>query len=128
MKSQTLAFLGKSERVLVAAKNLLADGDCEFAAGRAYYALFYAAQALLCERGLRFRKHSGVHSAFGEKLVKTGELDPKFHRWLLAAFEMRIIGDYGVEAEFTNEEVEETIERAEEFLRAARQLLERADS
>ena len=36
-----------------------------FAASRAYYAMFYAAEALLQSRGLAFSKHSAVHAAFG---------------------------------------------------------------
>jgi uncharacterized protein len=34
--------------------------DVDFAAGRAYYAMFYIAEALLSEKGFRSRKHGGV--------------------------------------------------------------------
>jgi uncharacterized protein (UPF0332 family) len=34
--------------------------------------MFYVAEALLFEKGLQFRKHSGVHSAFGEHFAKAG--------------------------------------------------------
>jgi hypothetical protein len=52
--------------------------------------MFYTAEALLNERSLRFKKHGGVHAAFGEHFAKPGLLDAKYHRWLLAAFEKRI--------------------------------------
>ena len=42
---------------------------------------FYLAVALLNERDLHFRKHAGVHAAFGEHFAKTGVINPKFHRW-----------------------------------------------
>lgn len=84
----------------------------EFAAGRAYYAMFYTAEALLAEQGLRFRKHGGVHAAFGQHFAKTAQLDPKFHRWLLDGFDKRGQGDYGLEAVLTTEEIERMIEQA----------------
>lgn len=82
------------------------------------------AEALLNERGLTFRKHAGVHSAFGEHFTKTGLLDPQFHRWLLAAFNKRVAADYGVDAEFSPAEVEQMLKQAGEFLQAGRELLE----
>jgi len=61
----------------------MASETPEFASGRAYYAMFYATQALLQEKGIELRKHGTVHSAFGEHFIKTNLLDTKLHRWLL---------------------------------------------
>lgn len=44
----------KAARAIRAAQRLLDDKDKEFSAGRAYYAMFYAAEALLNEKALRF--------------------------------------------------------------------------
>src|SRR3989338_4572902 len=115
MKDLTKQFLEKAQEAIVAAQQLLAEDHIEFAAGRAYYAMFYVAEALLSEKGLRFRKHGGVHGAFGEHFAKTSELDPKYHRWLLEAFNKRITADYGVEAVVTPEEAGRVIEQAREF-------------
>jgi uncharacterized protein (UPF0332 family) len=52
MKSETNALLEKSERAIKSAEHTLADGDLDFAASRAYYALFYIAEALLGEKDL----------------------------------------------------------------------------
>ena len=123
MKEASGKFLDKATRAIQASKRLLDSGDAEFAVGRAYYAMFYVAEALLDEKGLRFRKHGGVHGAFGERFVKTGELDPKYHRWLLEAFNKRITADYGVEAVVTPEDVVSMIEHAHEFLHEARRYL-----
>ena len=116
-------LLQKAARAVTAAERLLDAGDTEFAIGRAYYSRFYVATALLDERGLQFRKHSGVNSAFGQYLVKTGEWDQKYHRWLLEAFNSRIVGDYEVAAEFSEDDVRTTIDRAREFLEEARRRL-----
>jgi uncharacterized protein (UPF0332 family) len=66
MKDSSKQLLEKASRAINAANTLLNNGLSEFSTGRAYYAMFYTAEALLNEKGLRFRKHGGVHSAFGE--------------------------------------------------------------
>ena len=124
MKDETQKLLDKASRAIKAAEDLLQHGDTDFAAGRAYYAMFYIAEALLSEKGLRFSKHGGVHSAFGEHFAKSGLLDPKFHRLLLDAFDKRLQGDYGVEAIITSEDASLMIAQAGEFLQAAKQFLE----
>ena len=78
--------------------------------------MFYVAEALLNEKDLQFSKHGGVHGAFGEHFIKTGLLDPKFHRWLLDAFDQRIEGDYGIEIVAIPQDVNELLNQAREFL------------
>jgi len=82
-----------------------------------------AAEVLL-DAGLRFRKHSAVHAAFGERYSRTGVLDPRYHRWLLDAFDRRIASDYETEGTISPHEVRTAISQASEFLAAARHLLE----
>ncbi|MBI4358148.1 MAG: HEPN domain-containing protein [Candidatus Omnitrophica bacterium] len=69
MKEDTRKLLEKAERALQTANSLLHSNDMEFIAGRAYYAMFYVAEALLNEKDLTFGKHSGVHSAFGQHFI-----------------------------------------------------------
>ncbi len=123
MKEATAKLMEKAARSLVAAERLTKSGDAEFAVGRAYYAMFYAAQALLNEKGLRFRKHGGVHGAFGEHFVKTGLMDRKYHRWLLEAFGKRVTGDYGVDADVSSDDASVLIGQAQELLQAAKEIL-----
>ena len=128
MKEEARKLLKKAARSIDVAARLLRDGEEDFAVGRAYYAMFYTAEALLGERDLRFSKHSGVHAAYGQYFAKTGLLDPKYYRWLLVAFDNRIIGDYGVEGWLPAEDVAETIEHAREFLQVAIRHLEKSIS
>lgn len=123
MKEVTRQFLDRAGEAVVAAQQLLAGGHAEFAAGRAYYAMFYTAEALLNEKGLRFRKHGGVHGAFGEHFAKTNVLDPKYHQWLLAAFEERITADYEVGETIETAQAETVIRQAREFLQTAQRYL-----
>ena len=123
MKRKTEQLLAKARDAIEAAELLLGARKNEFAAGQAYYAMFYIAEALLFEKGLEFRKHSGVHAAFGEHLVKKGKFHPKFHRYLLEAFESRLEADYGVDVRLTEKAVRELITRAKEFLQVAEDYL-----
>lgn len=118
MKASTEPFL-RNARAVDAAKVLLRENNNDFAAGRAYYGMFYVAQALLNERGLHFRKHSAVHAAVGEHFAKTAVLDNKFHRWLLDASDKRLLADYDAEMTLGREDVEQMIAQAEEFLETA---------
>jgi uncharacterized protein (UPF0332 family) len=120
---ETRKLLEKARRAIQAAEMLLQRGDADFAAGRAYYAMFYAAEALLSEKGLHPRKHGGVHALFGEQFIKTGLMDAKLHRFLLDAFDRRLQADYGFEAVLGTEEVTTMIEQAREFLEAAEKFL-----
>lgn len=126
MKQTTRKLLEKATRSLRVAERLRKSGDAEFSVGRAYYAMFYAAEALLNEKGLRFRKHGGVHGALAEHFVKTGLLDKRYQRWLLAAFNKRIKGDYDIDDDLTSEDATLLIGQARDFLAAATRLLEKA--
>ncbi len=123
MSDPVRALLAKADRAIHAAEVLLKGNDADFAIGRAYYAMFYVAEALLVSKGLRFRKHGRVHAAFGEHFAKGEVLDPKFHRWLLDTYDQRILGDYGVDATLTLEDAARAIQQAREFLQVARTYL-----
>lgn len=120
MNDESAKLIEKAERALRAARLLQAEGEVDAAVNRSYYAMFYAASALLSNDGRRFRKHSAVHAALGEHFAKTGAIDTKYHRWLLDAFDLRTVGDYGVDVALTAADAQTTIEHAAEFLTAAR--------
>lgn len=123
MKEESYALLAKAHRSIEAAQMLLENGDPDFASSRGYYAMFYAAEALLLEKGLRAKKHSGVHAVFGEHFSKTGQFDAKFHRWLLDAFDRRLEGDYDSSGTVSTEDGAITIHHAREFLAVTEQYL-----
>lgn len=72
------AYLGKAHHALEVAGKLQAGGELADAAGKAYYAMFYAAQALLRAHGIEVVKHSAVATMLGRHFAKTGRLDSKF--------------------------------------------------
>lgn len=108
-------LLQRARESLDAAKLLLQNGYAGFAASRAYYAMLYAVQALLLEKGLSFSKHSAVIASFGRYYAKTGEFPVEYHRYLIDSLEIRQIGDYGG---MVVEDIEAGLQiaRAEQFL------------
>jgi len=65
MKPDIQALINKAKDSLGAAKSLARDGYYDFAASRAYYAMFYIAEAMLMQLEHSYNKHSAVISAFG---------------------------------------------------------------
>jgi uncharacterized protein (UPF0332 family) len=64
-----------------------------------------------------------VHAAFGNTFAKPSLLDPRNHRWLLDAFDLRLQDDYETLGIVNKELVEEMLEQARSFLGAARLFL-----
>ncbi len=126
MNPEVKALLEKARRSQKAAAKLFKDGDVDFAASRAYYSLFYTAEALLLSRGLSFSSHSAVIANFGKEFAKHGALHPKFHHYLMESQDRRNIGDYSVLAEVTREQVREMLAWAKEFIKAGESYLKQA--
>ena len=121
------ALLDKATDSLAAAGSLMKARHFDFAVSREYYAMFYVAETLLADLGQSYSKHAGVISAFGREYAKSGRLDPKFHRWLIDAQDLRNIGAYGIEAHVSEEQAALVCQWAREFLRVASELLKKRD-
>lgn len=123
MSDAIAQILVKAERSIEGAEALRERGLHEFSVPRAYYAMFYAAEALLLAKGLSFSTHKAVIAAFGEHLAKPRLIDPMLHQHLIKAFEKRQVGDYAFGDIVTPEDAQLQIDRAKVFLQAARQWL-----
>lgn len=123
MKETTYQLLARAVDAIEAADILLTNEKTDIAAGRAYYAMFYVAEALLNEKGFQFGKHGNVIAAYGQHFAKTREMDPKFHNWLLTSFDQRQIGDYAFDPDIQDSVVLQMIRQAQEFLEAAKTYL-----
>jgi len=120
MTDDQKALVTKAEDSVRAAELLTRDGYHGFAVSRAYYAMFYIAEAMLLERGLRFTSHAGVISAFGQHFSRTRKVPSEFHQHLLAAQDGRTEGDYDIHPKLTAEDAALAIRRAHEFIRFAK--------
>lgn len=112
-------ILARASQSIDAAEALHERGLFGFSVSRAYYAMFYLAEALLLAKGLAFSKHSAVIAAFGEHFAKPKLLDPTLHQYLVEAFDKRQIGDYAFEEEIGPDDAKRQIERARAFLKIA---------
>ena len=80
MTPDQAALLRKAHSTPLTRKLLAGEKLKDFAVSRAYYAMFYVAEALLLGQGLSFSKHSAVLAAFGKRLTKPGIVSPEFHK------------------------------------------------
>jgi uncharacterized protein (UPF0332 family) len=87
--------LRRAHEELAAARHLAAGGFAAQAISRAYYAAFYAAEAALQRLGETRSKHSGVIAAFGQVLVKSGQIEAEAGKLLRSLFDRRSGADYG---------------------------------
>lgn len=123
MSGDTAALLEKAGESVAAARLLAEKAYYDFAASRAYYAMFYVAEAFLTSLGQSYSSHGGVVSAFGREFAKTAKLDSKFHRWLIDGQDIRNVGDYGLGRGISREQALELIDQAAEFTETGRSRL-----
>jgi len=90
---------------------------------RSYYAMFYAALALLQKIGKVPSKHAGVISLFDTEFALKGifpkELSKDFHK----AFELRQLSDYKVIEDSSLDKSEEVLNNAVRFVETVRNYL-----
>lgn len=123
MNANQQALLTKARRSVAAGRRLAADGDLDFAVSRAYYAMFYTAQAFLLGRERRFSKHSAVIAAFGQEFAKDDEALREFHHGIVEAQDARNVGDYQVDVTLSRDDVQAHLDRADRFIQIAEQML-----
>ncbi len=64
------------------------------AVSRMYYACYYAVVAILLQRGVSVKTHSGVRNAFSKEFVLTGLVDRELSRFYSNLYANRQSGDY----------------------------------
>lgn len=114
-QNNILKYMAHSRQAVETGKLVMAHEDYITAVNRAYYAIFYAANALLATKGLERSKHSGVIAAFRQYFVKTGIIEPKYSRFFGAALDERHAGDYELDY-LDYESAKRHLENAEQFL------------
>ncbi len=115
-EKEVAELLEKAGQSLEAAELHFKDNFIDFSASRSYYTMFYSLEALLLFNNISSSKHSGVISVFGKDFIKTGIFDPKLHRYVLEAFDLRNAGDYGAMHAVPKEKAVELINNSRELL------------
>ncbi len=115
MTEEIRSLVARAKRYIKSAGILIKEGDFESSVSRSYYAMFYAAEALLLTKKLKFSSHRGVISQFGNHFIKTGLFNPEMGKHLRNAFDRRLVGDYSFAPTVTKTEAQESLDWAVEF-------------
>lgn len=100
--------LKQADESIQEARVLLQEGmSLRAVMNRLYYALFYAALALLQKKQIGTSKHSGVIALFDKEFVKTDIFPREMSKTLHRAFELRQKADYMEQTEVSKEDMDE---------------------
>ncbi len=116
MNDVAASLLERAGKYLKSARLLLDSGDYESCVSRAYYAMFFSAEAVLLTKGLSSSSHGGVLSVFGEHFVKPGIFPKSMGKALNRAYSKRQLGDYEHRFVITAREAKEVLADAEGFV------------
>ena len=112
-------LLEKAHLSIAAAELLFQQSYYGFAASRAYYAMFYVAEAMLLADGSSFSKHAAVIATFGQRFARNDPQAAELHRFLIEGQESRTKGDYRSDDLVSEDEAEVQILRARKFIEFA---------
>lgn len=116
--------LANSRDELETARLLYREHKYRQALSRAYYAIFYAATAVLASKRIKRARHSGVQSAFGQYFIKNKTIEAEYNDIYVRLRESRELSDYErgfvPMADFASariEQAEKFVARMEKYLR-----------
>lgn len=124
-RDEIKAEMVRAEKSLKAANVLLDKDLLEDALSRTYYAILHAARAVLLSKGVQVKSHKAVRRLFGQHLVSTGKLDPRYAKILAEEQDDRYLADYDVIFLPEKERVEKRIGDAGEFLTTIKEFLKK---
>jgi len=117
MNEVAASLLERANKYLKSADLLIEAGDNESSVSRAYYAMFFAAEAVLLTKGLSPSSHGGVLSVFGEHFVKPGIFPRTMGKALNRAYSKRQLGDYEHRFVISAKEAKEVLADARGFVK-----------
>ena len=115
----------KAHRFLSQAHEMVELKHWDMAANRFYYACFHIVQGLFIAEGLSAHKHSGMVSLFSLHYVKTGRIALTNGSFLARMMELRHKADYNCSYDVSQNEVEQMIPLAENFVREVEMLIDK---
>jgi len=116
-------YMEHSDEKLRATRIMLDAWLVRPAISECYYAVFYAASAVLLSKGIERRKHEGVGSALGESFVRNGELPAEMTKLFHQLHEDRLSADYRMTYDPGEEVAEERLTQAHHFVQTMRDYL-----
>lgn len=98
------------------AKEVAKLGFWNLTGNRLYYSAFHMASALLLDKGLMAKSHSGIIHLVGAQFIAKGLLEKEYGRLFSRLYELRQSGDYDDLYDATEEEVAPYIQKTAEFI------------
>jgi len=117
------SWIEKADAALLDARLLLENDRLHSCVNRLYYAVFYAASAVLAYRNQAYGKHSAVRSAFHRDFVNTGLVKKEHGRMYDILLGRREQSDYQPAITFQTAEVAEYMNAARQIIDACRSLV-----
>lgn len=108
--------LEKAQEVYGAAQVLCDANQWNSAVNRLYYACFYSASALLLNRHISAKTHSGVIGQFSEQIVRSGLVSVEDFRVYAKLLNWRSKGDYNDLYDFCREDVMPMMPKVRHFI------------
>ncbi len=109
-------YLNAAHEALAGSQYNIDGGYYAIAVNRAYYAVFYSANALLATKGLARGKHSGTISAFRQSFVKPGLIEPEYSDIYGSLMDDRHVSDYDMNTTLEPERAESNVQSARKFV------------
>lgn len=123
-KEDVQLFLENAREMLAVAGLMIGNDFYSSACNRSYYAVFYAASALLATKRMTFGKHSSVLAAFRQHFVKTGQVDIRWSKIYERILSHRQASDYDVHISIEKQLAVADLQDASEFVQEVTQWLQ----
>ncbi len=124
MKNEVQILIEKACDCIESSSLNLENGFYDASVNRSYYAIFDAVTALLISKNITVKSHSGSIQQFALHFIKTGNLKKELQDHLVYCYQKRQVGDYDLYSEISKEEANLCLQKAKEFVNAAKDWLE----
>jgi uncharacterized protein (UPF0332 family) len=116
-------YLEKSRTTIKKVEFLVDNNEYQLAVNRIYYGIYYSLSALAIKHQFSTSKHAQLIGWFNRTFVKAGAIEKEFSKMIRKAFENRMEGDYNVFADFSEEEVEQSLKEMKIVIQALDKLI-----
>lgn len=113
----------KAQKFLQSAAVLFELEDFDSCASRAYFAMFFAAQAVLLQEGVTVSSRQGIRSAFVEAFVESGRLPDRAGAAFMQAADLQEVADYAQHFAVDEAAAERVLQESEAFVHTMARLL-----
>lgn len=116
----------RAYQALEEARSTVKNGFLNLAANRLYYALYYAASALLISKGIPTKTHAGIMTQFHLHLVKTNTVSIDDGKLFRTMYNLRQESDYEDFIEVHIEDIDELMPKVVDLVEKLKNLIDKS--